>query len=70
MGEVSAALADYTILTDDDPRGEDPEGIIDQIAGRAAALDKRRAGISCEFGIGMRPWHGRWIWHLTEIPYS
>ena len=41
MGEVSAALADYTILTDDDPRGEDPEEIIDQIADGLAALDKR-----------------------------
>ena len=41
MGEVSAALADYTILTDDDPRGEDPEVIIDQIADGLVALDKR-----------------------------
>lgn len=32
MGEIAARLADYTIITSDNPRGEDPGAIIDQIA--------------------------------------
>ena len=32
MGEISARLSDITVLTDDDPRGEDPQKIIDEIA--------------------------------------
>lgn len=32
MGEISENLADYTIITSDNPRNEDPQQIIDQIA--------------------------------------
>lgn len=31
MGEIAGRLADYTILTSDNPRSEDPETIIDEI---------------------------------------
>ena len=33
MGAVAARDADYTVITTEDPRGEDPEAIIDQIVG-------------------------------------
>jgi len=32
MGEIAVRLADYTIVTTDDPHGEKPESIIDEIA--------------------------------------
>ncbi len=31
MGEISGVLADYTIITSDNPRSEKPEDIISQI---------------------------------------
>ena len=37
MGEIGARLADVAIVTSDNPRSEDPEAIIDEVAaGRAA----------------------------------
>ena len=33
MGEIAARLADVAIVTSDNPRSEDPEAIIDEIAG-------------------------------------
>jgi len=32
MGEIAARLADAVIVTSDNPRGEDPRRIVDQIA--------------------------------------
>ena len=31
MGEISGKIADYTIITSDNPRTEDPEKIVEQI---------------------------------------
>ena len=31
MGEISGKIADYTIITSDNPRTEDPQKIVDQI---------------------------------------
>ena len=31
MGEISGKVADYTIITSDNPRTEDPKSIVDQI---------------------------------------
>ena len=31
MGRLAASLSDVTIVTSDNPRGEDPEAIIDEI---------------------------------------
>ena len=33
MGEISGKIADYTIITSDNPRTEDPQAIVDQIEG-------------------------------------
>jgi UDP-N-acetylmuramoyl-L-alanyl-D-glutamate--2,6-diaminopimelate ligase len=37
MGRIAAQLADQLIITSEDPRGEDPEAIIDEIWGGAVA---------------------------------
>ena len=41
MGEISARLADHTIVTSDNPRSEDPEAIVAQVL--AGIEDRRRA---------------------------
>jgi UDP-N-acetylmuramoyl-L-alanyl-D-glutamate--2,6-diaminopimelate ligase len=50
MGEISARLADHTIVTSDNPRSEDPEAIVAEIlagigpgAGTEAIVDRRAA---------------------------
>lgn len=62
MGEVAARLADSVIVTSDNPRSEDPEGIIEEIlrgsgegsdVGVEREVDRRRA-ISAAIG-GARP---------------
>jgi len=40
MGRVSGELADFVVLTNEDPRREDPAAIIDQIAQAAIAVGK------------------------------
>ena len=44
MGKIATDLADYTIITSDNPRSEDPEAIIDEI----------RGGIDAEWREGQR----------------
>ncbi len=52
MGRVASRLADFSIVTSDNPRKEDPEKIIDEIrpgfesASRYAAISDRRAAIA------------------------
>ena len=41
MGGIAARLADHVIVTSDNPRGEDPLAIIDEIAGGADAASAR-----------------------------
>jgi UDP-N-acetylmuramoyl-L-alanyl-D-glutamate--2,6-diaminopimelate ligase len=50
MGEISARLADHTIVTSDNPRSEDPQAIVEQIlagigdrSGTEAIVDRRAA---------------------------
>jgi len=49
MGAVAAKLADYTIVTSDNPRSEDPQAIVDEIlpgigdAPHRSVLDRREA---------------------------
>jgi UDP-N-acetylmuramoyl-L-alanyl-D-glutamate--2,6-diaminopimelate ligase len=50
MGEVAARLSDHVVVTSDNPRGEDPHAIIDQIlAGipeaKAEAIEDRQVAI-------------------------
>ena len=51
MGEISARLADHTIVTSDNPRSEDPAAIIEEILGGIAdrsaveAIEDRHAAI-------------------------
>jgi UDP-N-acetylmuramoyl-L-alanyl-D-glutamate--2,6-diaminopimelate ligase len=42
MGAVAARLADVSVITDEDPRGEDRELILEQIASGAVAAGGRR----------------------------
>jgi UDP-N-acetylmuramoyl-L-alanyl-D-glutamate--2,6-diaminopimelate ligase len=42
MGEVAARLADAAVLTDEDPRGEDREQILEAIAAGALEAGMRR----------------------------
>jgi UDP-N-acetylmuramoyl-L-alanyl-D-glutamate--2,6-diaminopimelate ligase len=51
MGAIASKLADYAILTSDNPRTEDPERILDQIeegmnGGRHERVEDRRAAIA------------------------
>ena len=50
MGAIAARLADHVVLTNDNPRGEDPLAIIDDITaggdGREAVMPDRRAAIA------------------------
>jgi UDP-N-acetylmuramoyl-L-alanyl-D-glutamate--2,6-diaminopimelate ligase len=41
MGEIAARLSDYAVFTNEDPRDEDPQAILDQIAAGAHAVGWR-----------------------------
>ena len=41
MGEISTRIADYTIVTSDNPRNEDPNTIIEEIKAGITASDKK-----------------------------
>jgi UDP-N-acetylmuramoyl-L-alanyl-D-glutamate--2,6-diaminopimelate ligase len=52
MGAVAARLADYTLVTSDNPRGEDPRKIIEQITeGMAAPFTEPDRAIAVERAI-------------------
>ena len=64
MGEVAAELADLVVVTDDNPRGEDPAAIRREILAGAAAsggaaevveIGDRRAAIRHAVGLGAAP---------------
>ena len=42
MGQIATRLADFTILTSDNPRSEDPEAILDEIEEGLGATNKAR----------------------------
>ncbi|MGA2285630.1 MAG: UDP-N-acetylmuramoyl-L-alanyl-D-glutamate--2,6-diaminopimelate ligase [Dehalococcoidia bacterium] len=43
MGRAAAELADFAVLTNEDPRSEDPDAIIDEIARALVAAGRREA---------------------------
>ena len=56
MGEIAARLADLAIVTSDNPRSEDPEAIVEEVAAGAAAAHverevDRRAAIARAVGL-------------------
>ena len=56
MGEIASELSDFTVITSDNPRGESPSAIIDEIASGARGHNyvkeaDRRAGI--EYALGL-----------------
>ena len=44
MGEIAARLADLAIVTSDNPRSEDPEAIVEEVAGGGARRERRARG--------------------------
>jgi UDP-N-acetylmuramoyl-L-alanyl-D-glutamate--2,6-diaminopimelate ligase len=42
MGEIAGRLADFTILTSDNPRGEKPDAILDDIERGMASIDRKK----------------------------
>ena len=44
MGEIAARLADLAIVTSDNPRSEDPEAIVEEVAGGGARRARRARG--------------------------
>jgi len=42
MGEIAGRLADFAILTSDNPRGEKPEAILDEIEKGMSGVDRKK----------------------------
>ena len=42
MGEIAGRLADFAVLTSDNPRGEKPEAILDEIEKGMTGIDKKK----------------------------
>lgn len=57
MGEIATRLADYTVITSDNPRTEDPDAIIDEIAAGATGgnhfecIESRRIALRRVIGM-------------------
>jgi len=56
MGRIAARHSDHVVVTSDNPRGEDPEAIIEQIVGGVRAVDPegRRHEIEADRGRAIR----------------
>ncbi|MGH7790180.1 MAG: UDP-N-acetylmuramoyl-L-alanyl-D-glutamate--2,6-diaminopimelate ligase [Candidatus Binatia bacterium] len=61
MGRIAAGLADYTVVTSDNPRSEPPQAIIDEILAGVCAVDTAGARSVAE------PDRARAIAHAIEV---
>ena len=54
MGEVSGKLADFTIITSDNPRSEDPQLIISDVMTGIKTVDTQRIFVEADRGIAIK----------------
>jgi UDP-N-acetylmuramoyl-L-alanyl-D-glutamate--2,6-diaminopimelate ligase len=55
MGRVAGRLADSVVLTNEDPRSEDPDTVIEDIAVGLREAGRSEGATSCAFQTGGRP---------------